>query len=97
MPHDVNGNLLQPGDLVNIPATVIAVYQGGGFCNADLEFEHIMPGRTSKGRYSAINTRQVVKRVGGRIYPCGCRASGSDNLPEYCSEHGTPPDTAASK
>ncbi len=95
MPHDANGNLLRPGDLVNIPATVIAVYQGGEFCNADLEFEHIMPGRTTKDRYAAINTRQVVKRVGGRIYPCGCRASGGNDLPEYCPEHGAPSGTPA--
>lgn len=91
MPHDAKGNLLKPGDLVNIPATVLAVHPGEDYCNCDLELEYPMPPSTEKSRFSAINTRQVVKRVGGQIYPCGCRASGSDDLPGYCPEHGTPP------
>jgi len=28
-------------------------------------------------------------------YPCGCSASGSPNLPPYCSEHGKPEAAAA--
>ncbi len=65
MPHDAHGNLIQAGDKVVIPATVLAVYatENGQFCNCDLEFDHIMPGRDAKDRYSAINTRQVEKAL----------------------------------
>jgi hypothetical protein len=90
MPHDANGKLLRPGDLVDIPCTVIAVHQDGDACNLDLELDYPMPCRTERDRYCAINTRQVVRRAGGKIYPCGCRASGSDELPDYCSEHSVP-------
>jgi len=61
MPHDAKGNVLTVGDKVVIPATVTAVHQGTEFCNLDLEFDHIMPGRQSKDTYCAINTRQVEK------------------------------------
>ena len=76
MPHDANGKLLRPGDLVNIPCTVMAVHEGGDgrSCNLDLELDLSMPCRDgAKDRYCAINTRQVVKRVGGKLYPCGCQ------------------------
>lgn len=26
-----------------------------------------------------------------RQYPCGCKAEGTGDVPDYCSEHGTPP------
>jgi len=25
-----------------------------------------------------------------RLYPCGCRAEGPGNLPDYCLTHGAP-------
>ncbi len=61
MPHDANGKVLAVGDKVHIPATVKAVHMAEDYCNLDLEFDLIMPGRDSKDQYHAINTRQVVK------------------------------------
>lgn len=36
MPHDRNGQLLQAGDKVMIPATVKEIYSGEEFCNVSL-------------------------------------------------------------
>lgn len=63
MPHDAHGNPIQAGDKVVIPATVLAVHEAPEFCNCDLEFDHVTPGRDAKDRYSAINTRQVEKAL----------------------------------
>lgn len=64
MPHDANGQLLQAGDKVLIPATVKQIHNDGPYCNADLELEHPMPAYPNqKSTFSAINTRQVVKPV----------------------------------
>jgi hypothetical protein len=86
MPHDANGNLLKPGDLVNIPGTVLSV-RPGDYCTCEVQLDYPMPPYTTKTTVSAINAAQVVKRVGGKIYACECRASGADDLPDYCSEH----------
>lgn len=61
MPLDANGNRLQAGDTVIIPARVISVNEADDFCNCELEFQHIMPGRSALDRYGAINTLQVEK------------------------------------
>lgn len=94
MPHDANGLLLKVGDVVSIPGVIVGISSDGDYCNCDVELEYPMPAYPDvKPRYSAINTRQLVKMNGGRIYPCGCRAFGSDDLPDYCPEHqGLSPD-----
>lgn len=33
-------------------------------------------------------------RTWKKVYDCGCSASGGIGIPDYCSEHGTPPPTA---
>jgi hypothetical protein len=91
MPHDAKGNPIKAGDRIVIPATVLSVSVGLDGCNCSVELDYPMPPSSEKMQLSALNTQQVVKTTGGQIYPCGCRTSGSDNLPEYCSEHGTPP------
>jgi hypothetical protein len=62
MPHDANGELINVSDIVYIPAKVKAVHMSEEFCNLDLEFMYIMPGRSERDTFSAINTRQVVKK-----------------------------------
>lgn len=63
MPHDAFGRELKAGDKVYIPATVLVLHPGPEFCNCSLEFDHVMPGRTGKDRYDAINTQQVEKAL----------------------------------
>jgi hypothetical protein len=63
MPHDANGEVVNVSDIVYIPCKVKAVHQSEEFCNLDLEFMYVMPGRSDRDIYSAINTRQVVKKV----------------------------------
>ncbi len=60
MPHDINGNLLQPGDMVYIPAKVVAVHQTEDYCNLDVELRPMPPNDTPM-RLSQLNTRQVQK------------------------------------
>ncbi len=62
MPHDANGQLLEVGDLVNLPARVVAIHTDGPYCNLDIELVHPMPAYPDqKARYSALNPRQVEK------------------------------------
>lgn len=61
MPHDIHNELINVGDIVYIPAKVKAVHMSENFCNCDLEFMYIMPGRSIRDTYSAINTKQLVK------------------------------------
>ena len=35
-----------------------------------------------------------IGRACGKIYDCGCSATGGPNLPDYCPQHGTPPPSA---
>ena len=65
MPHDRNGNLIQSGDKVVIPATVLNVFstENGQFCNCDVELDYPMPPYTEKTRFSALNTQQVEKTL----------------------------------
>lgn len=65
MPHDINGELLSVGDIVNIPAKVVGIHNTEDFCNLDLELMFIMPGRSERDRYSNINTKQVEKKKKG--------------------------------
>ncbi len=60
MPHDKNGNRLEPGDRVTIEATVIGVYEGDEYCNCTFEAVEPMPPKLSKTSLS-LNTRQVAK------------------------------------
>jgi hypothetical protein len=60
MPHDLNGNLIQVGDKVNIPATVTAVQPGEDYCNLTVEYDIAMPPYITKNQ-GTFNTKQVVK------------------------------------
>jgi hypothetical protein len=62
MPHDVNGKVVNVGDIIHIPAKVKAVHQTEDFCNVDVELVHPMPGTGDHTMYSALNTRQVIKQ-----------------------------------
>ena len=96
MPHDAKGTLLKVGDVVMIPGVVVGIHPDERYCNCDVELEYPMPAYPDqKQRYSAISTRQVVKVNDGKIYPCGCRAFGSPDLPDYCPEHQGNPDDPA--
>lgn len=61
MPHDAKGNLLKPGDFVNIPAVVEEIYENEGYCNCKVSFTHKMPPDNTETTMSAINTRQLEK------------------------------------
>lgn len=63
MPHDAKGNLVKVGDIVSIPAKILQIHQSENFCNVDVEFMYIMPGNAHHERYSALNTRQVIKGI----------------------------------
>ena len=60
MPHDKNGNILQPGDQVIVRAVVNRVDAGDEYCNVNLETEEPMyPGDYRSA--IVLNTRQVEK------------------------------------
>jgi hypothetical protein len=60
MPHDKNGNILQPGDRVIVRAVVNRVDAGDEYCNVTLETEEPMyPGDHRSAL--TLNTRQVEK------------------------------------
>lgn len=60
MPHDKNGNLIEVGDLVNIPCVVKSIYQGEEYCNVTLETtEKMYPSMTPTG--ITLNSKQVEK------------------------------------
>lgn len=40
MPHDTNGNLLQPGDKVVLKAAVKSIQQTEEYCNVEIVAEH---------------------------------------------------------
>lgn len=60
MPHDVNGTVINKGDIVNVPMRVKEVYMTDLYCNITLETIHAMP---PNGGHSTLtlNTKQVVK------------------------------------
>ena len=58
MPHDKNGVLLQPGDLVSLPCLVRDVSPGEEFCNVTLvSQEPMFPG--DQLTTIVVNTKQV--------------------------------------
>lgn len=61
MPHDLNGQLVQPGDTVSMLFTVKAVHEDPDYCNADLESVHGLPGNGMKAVLSMVNTKMVEK------------------------------------
>jgi len=60
MPHDSKGNILLPGDRVNIPFKVIDVYQFEDACNCLVETTLPMPG-TDYVPQLTVNTKQTEK------------------------------------
>lgn len=62
MPHDANGNELNVGDRVVIPATITHISEGDtGYCNCGVELAYSMPPDMTKTAFSALNTQQVEK------------------------------------
>jgi hypothetical protein len=60
MPHDRNGEELEVGDAVNIPAIVTAIHEGENYCNVSLtSVEPLFP-ESSKTPF-ALNAKQVEK------------------------------------
>jgi hypothetical protein len=60
MPHDRNGRLVQKGDTVLVPMTVVEVYSAEDYCNVQLKIEgENGPGRITGGSLT-LNARQVV-------------------------------------
>lgn len=61
MPHDRDGQVVNPGDHVTIEFVVQHVHQVEEFCNVQLRSVEKMPGNDAHIDLSAVNTRQVVK------------------------------------
>lgn len=59
MPHDAKGTKLVIGDLVQVPARVVAIYDKDDYCNCTLELVYRMPPDNQVTTISAINTKQV--------------------------------------
>jgi len=60
MPHDKNGQVIEVGDEVMVPAVVKQVMTGEDYCNVTLETtEPMYPGEHKSGM--TLNARQVVK------------------------------------
>lgn len=57
MPHDRNGNLLEVGDIVNVPCKVTSVTPSEEYCNVNLETLYPMPPYTG-GDTMVRNTKQ---------------------------------------
>ena len=64
MPHDKNGQLVQPGDHVTITFRVTDITTGEDYCNCHLESVEGMPPTGTKLTISAVNTRQTEKVEG---------------------------------
>ena len=61
MPHDRNGLVVAPGDIVTMKFRVKNVHANEDFCNCDLESIEMMPGNRQPTTLSAVNTRQVER------------------------------------
>lgn len=60
MPHDKNGQELQPGDIVMIPARVKSITPNPEFCNVTVEtVEPMFPGEYPVN--ITLNAKQVTK------------------------------------
>lgn len=60
MPHDLKGNEIKVGDIVNIPCKVNAVYITEEYCNLTLETNISMYPSDNKTSIT-INSKQVIK------------------------------------
>lgn len=60
MPHDAEGNLLQVGDIVNLPCKIKEIYMTEEYCNCSLEMVCPMYPTNRKDSVT-VNTRQVKK------------------------------------
>ena len=61
VPHDVNGKLIEVGDIVNVPCKVESVQTGEEYCNVMVKTIHNMP-PYQNGTSISLNTRQVEKK-----------------------------------
>lgn len=65
MPHTRDGKVVQPGDRVYLPCTVLNVHASEDFCNVDVETEFTMPPYVDAPlRLSAVNTTQFISAEG---------------------------------
>lgn len=62
MPHDKHGQLLQPGDVVNVPCVVESVVAQDEYCNVTLKTIDPMPPYDVPNTIT-LNARQVVKQA----------------------------------
>lgn len=60
MPHDLNGKLVEEGEVVLVRCVVLRVHEGDDYCNVDLKTIHCMP-PYSEGTRLVLNTKQVEK------------------------------------
>lgn len=61
MPHDINGNLLQPGDEALIRVKVLSVNEGEDYCNCQLETVHGRKPDGLKETFGSVNTAILEK------------------------------------
>jgi hypothetical protein len=68
MPHDMNGNLLKPGDRVSMWFDVKVVQTGDEYCNLTLEsVEPMYPGNSKTGL--SVNAKQVALIPAAAVAP----------------------------
>jgi hypothetical protein len=61
MPHDINGKLLEVGDVVMVPVKILTISPGTDYCNISVEtVEKMYPGEY-KTTFT-LNGKQVVKQ-----------------------------------
>lgn len=65
MPHDKDGNLLQPGDRVLIRGKIASISADENGCNCTVELDERMPFKEGPSAYptcfGAVNSKQLEK------------------------------------
>lgn len=62
MPHDLDGNLLVPGDIVSMDFKIKAIHNTEEYCNMELESVLNLWPSSNPTTLSAVNTKQVRKK-----------------------------------
>jgi len=59
MPHDLNGKLIEVGNVVLIPCKVKSITMDENYCNLTVESVYSMPPNNTRNEW-VLNTKQVI-------------------------------------